>query len=204
MAKKKFNLAVLASGKGTNFQALAEKIKSGYLKASIRILIVDKKNALVRKKAKKFKIRDVFIDPAKYKTRNSYDKQIKNILKKEKIDLIVLAGFMRILSSSFVRSFKYKIINVHPAILPAFKGTDSIKRTYDYGCKVAGVTVHYVDELIDHGPIIFQEAIKIPQNITLDILEKKIHKIEHRLLPLAVKLIIERKAKVKKRKVTFG
>ncbi len=196
------NIAVLASGNGSNFQAIAQAIKSKKLKGvAIKVLIIDKRGAFVRKRANKFKIKDVFINPKDYKSRVSFDKAIIKVLKKEKIQLIVLAGYMRILSPYFVRTYKNKVINIHPALLPSFKGTDSIKRAYDYGCKVTGVTVHFVDENVDHGPIILQEAIEIKKEMKLSVLEAKIHKIEHKLYPQAIRLISQKKVKIKGRHV---
>ena len=196
------NIAVLASGNGSNFEAIAKAVKSRKLKGvKIKLLITDKKEAFVRKRAAKFKINDVFINPKSYKSRVSFDKAIIKLLKKEKIHLIALAGYMRILSPHFVKAYKNKIINIHPALLPSFKGTDSIKRAYDYGCKITGVTVHFVDENVDHGPIILQEEIKIKKGLSLAKLEAKMHKIEHKLYPEAIKLFAQKKLKISGRHV---
>ena len=150
-AKK--NIAVLASGSGTNFQALAKAICKQKLKAKIKLLITDKRNSFVRKRAESLGIGDIFIDPQEFKSRLEFDKKIVKILRKEKIDLVILAGYMRIISSFFVKSFNQKILNVHPALLPAFKGANAISRAFKYGCKVTGVTVHFIDEKVDHGQI---------------------------------------------------
>lgn len=196
------NIAILASGNGSNFEALAKAANSGYLKAKIKLLISDKRNALVRKRAKKFKIKDVFINPKDYSSSLKFDQAIVKLLKKEKINLVVLAGYMRILTPYFVNSYKNKILNIHPALLPSFKGTDSIQRAYRYGCKLSGVTVHLVDDRIDHGPIILQEAVVIKKGMNLEALEKAIHRLEHKLYPRAIKLFIERRLKLKGRSVT--
>ncbi len=198
---KKINIAVLASGKGTNFFALAKAIKTQKLKAEIKLLITDKKEALVRKKARQMGIQDIFIDPKKFKSRLAFDKEIIKILKKEKIKLIMLAGYMRIISPFFVKSFKQKILNIHPALLPAFRGTNAISRAFRSGCKTTGVTVHFVDELIDHGPIISQKAIKITRGMSEANLERKIHKLEHRLYPLTLKLVLEKRVMVRNKNV---
>ena len=131
------NIAVLASGNGSNFQALANACKRGAFKAGIKLLITDNKNAYARVRAKKLGVKDLFIDPKKYKTRQAFDKEITKTLKKEKIGLVLLAGYMRILTPYLVKAYKNKIINIHPAILPAFKGTHSIERAYKYGCKIS-------------------------------------------------------------------
>ncbi|MBP7088883.1 MAG: phosphoribosylglycinamide formyltransferase [Candidatus Omnitrophica bacterium] len=203
MSKK--NIAVFASGKGSNFSAIVNSIKCGYIKnATIKLLITDKKNALARIKAKKVKIKAILIDPRNYKTRLELDKEIVKILRREKIDLIVLAGYMRILSSYFVRTFNNKIINIHPALLPAFKGKNAIERAFHYGCKLTGVTVHFVNEKVDDGPIILQKSIPIINNMTFKNLVKKIHTLEHKLYPLAIKKITSNKIKVSGRYVQIN
>lgn len=184
------NIVVLASGSGSNFEVLAKAFK-------IKLLITDKKNAFVRQRAKRLKVRDVFLDPKK----SNFNKALFGLLKKEKAGLVLLAGYMRILSPYLVKKFKNRIINIHPALLPAFKGTNSIKRALDYGVKVTGVTVHFVDDKVDHGPIILQEEIKITPKMTLAQLTKKTHQLEHKLYPQAVKLFLNKRLKVRGRVV---
>ncbi|UCD15765.1 MAG: phosphoribosylglycinamide formyltransferase [Candidatus Omnitrophota bacterium] len=198
------NLAVLASGKGTNFASIAAAVKKGYIKANLKVLLVDKKDAPARGRAKKFGVKDIFINPGDYKSRLTYDKALVKILKKEKVDLVILAGFMRVLTPYFVKSFKDKIINIHPAMLPAFRGVDAIERAFKYGSKFTGVTIHFVDDKVDHGPVIMQEPIKITQALTLKELEAKVHKLEHKLYPLVVKLFVEKKIKKQGRNVKIG
>ena len=198
------NIAVLASGNGTNFEAIAKAVKEGTIKASLKLLITDKKDAYVRTRAKNFGVKDVFIDPKEFKKRQDFDRKAVEVLKEEAIDLVVLAGFMRIITPFFVASFKHKILNIHPALLPSFKGVDSIKEAYDYGAKVTGVSVHFVDEEMDHGPIILQEALKIGEAESLEDLEARIHTIEHRLYPEAVRLFCQGRLKVTGRKVAIS
>ncbi len=195
------NIAVLASGNGSNFEALVKYLKSAKIDAKINLLVVDKKNAFVRTRAKKLKIKELLIDQRKFPTRIAFEKEIAGHLQKEQIDLVVLAGYMRIISSYFIKQFKNKIINIHPALLPAFRGRDAIKRAFNHGSKVSGVTIHFVDEQIDHGPIILQESIEIPKNITLKKFEAKIHALEHKLLPQAIKLFSEKKVRLFEKKV---
>ncbi|MBU1523730.1 MAG: phosphoribosylglycinamide formyltransferase [Candidatus Omnitrophica bacterium] len=195
------NIAVLASGRGTNFEAIARAIKKRYVKANLKLLITDKETADVRVRAKKFGIRDIFIDPKQFKSRLGFDKEIVKILRKEKVNLVVLAGFMRVFTPYFVKSFKNKILNIHPTILPAFKGIEGVGRAFKYGCRVTGVTVHFVDEKVDHGPIILQAAVRITEGMSLEELESKVHKLEHKLYPQAVKLFVENKLKVEGRHV---
>ncbi|MDD5584116.1 MAG: phosphoribosylglycinamide formyltransferase [Candidatus Omnitrophica bacterium] len=197
------NIAVLASGNGSNFQALASAVKRGYIRACVKLLVVDKEGAYARVRARRLKIKDIFIDPKRFRTRVDFDEALRKLLKAEKIDLVVLAGFMRILSPRFVRAFKNRIVNIHPALLPAFRGEHAIKRALTYGCTMTGVTVHFVDESVDHGPVILQGAVTIKAGTKLSDLEKKIHRLEHLLYPKAVKLFVEKKLHVKNRRVTI-
>ncbi|MCK4464004.1 MAG: phosphoribosylglycinamide formyltransferase, partial [Candidatus Omnitrophica bacterium] len=129
------------------------------------------------------------------------DSEIIKELQKRDVGLIVLAGFMRLVSSHFVRTFKFRIMNVHPALLPLFKGTHAIKDAFEYGVKRTGVTVHFVDDELDHGPIILQETVNVEKNDTLESLEEKIHKVEHRLYPEAIRLFIEGKIEIEGRRI---
>lgn len=195
------NIAILASGNGSNFQAIVEAIKLQKIPAQVKLLITDKQDAFVRTRAKRLGVKDLFICPKQFKSRLDYDKEIVAILKKNKINLVVLAGYMRILSGFFINQFKNKILNIHPALLPAFKGIQAITQAYDYGCKLAGVTVHFVDEEVDHGPIILQEIVKIKDKMTLKQLEDKIHALEHKLYPLAINLFVGKQLIIKNRRV---
>ena len=195
------NIAVFASGNGTNFEAIAVAARRGFFRARLKLLVCDNPDAGVLVRARRFKIKSELFDRAAFKTREGFEAKILERLDKEKIELIVLAGFMKILSPNFVRRWRNRILNIHPAILPAFKGMESIKRANDYGCKLTGVTVHFVDEEMDHGPIIFQQAIAVPENVDLRVLEKQIHGLEHKLYPMAVKFFTEGRLKVEGRKV---
>lgn len=197
----KTNIAVLASGSGTNFQALVKAICKQKLKAKIKLLITDEKTSFVRKRAKSLGIRDIFINPEEFKSRLEFDKEIVKTLRKEGIDLVILAGYMRIISPLFIKSFNNKILNIHPALLPSFKGRNAISRAFNYGCKVTGVTVHFIDEKVDHGPIILQETVTIKKGMSEEELEKKIHRLEHKLYLQALKLILDKKVRVEGRDV---
>lgn len=200
MSAKK-NIAVLASGSGTNFQALVKAICKQKLKAKIKLLITDEKTSFVRKRAKSSGIKDIFINPREFKSPLEFDKKIVKILKEQKIDLVLLAGYMRIISPLFIKSFNNKILNIHPALLPAFKGINAISRAFNYGCKVTGVTVHFIDQKVDHGPIILQETVAIKKGMSEEELERKIHRLEHKLYPQALKLILDKKISVRGRYV---
>jgi phosphoribosylglycinamide formyltransferase-1 len=195
--------AVLASGRGSNFAALARAVKNGSLKADLALLVCDNPQAAVLDKAKRAGVKSVLVERRNFSSKEAFEREIIAHLRKEKIDVVVLAGFMRLLSPSFVREFKNRILNIHPALLPSFKGEHGIQDAFNYGVKATGVTVHLVDEEMDHGPIILQQAVPIRETDTLETLEKRIHAAEHRLYPKAIKLFVEGKLKVTGRKVRF-
>lgn len=195
------NIAVFASGNGTNFQAILEAVKKRNIPVKLSLLVCDNPKAFVIKRALKAKIKVALIKRGDFSDKRSFERAIIQQLKENKIKLVVLAGFMRMLGVDLLSAYKNKIINIHPALLPAFKGSTAIKDAFDYGAKVTGVTVHFVDALMDHGPIILQQAIEIKRRDTFKSLEETIHKIEHRIYPEAIKLIVEGRLKVSGRKV---
>lgn len=195
------NIAVFASGSGSNFQAIVDALKKVKLKANVKLLVCDNPEAYVLKRAIKRKVKAFIADRRDFLNKEGFEEQILKKLKSEKIDCIVLAGFMRLLSPRFIRHYRNKILNVHPALLPAFKGAHAIKDAFNYGVKVTGVTVHFVDEEMDHGPIILQEAVEVRENDTLEALEKRIHTAEHTIYPRAIKLFLENKLRISKRTV---
>ena len=140
------NIAVLCSGSGTNLQAIIDSTKSGFIPARIALVLSDNKNALALKRAEKAGIETLVLNKKDYKTREDFDKEVTKNLKKRNIELVVLAGFMRLLSSHFIKEYENRIMNIHPALLPSFKGTRGIKDALDHGVKVTGPTVHFVDE----------------------------------------------------------
>ncbi len=194
------NIAVLISGSGTNLQSIIDHIKKGKLNCNLSTVISNKKDAYGLIRAKKAGIPAYFVDHIGLK-RKKHEKKIINILEKYNIDLIVLAGYMRILTPYFVDKYKMQIINIHPALLPAFPGVDGYGDTWRYGCKVGGCTVHFVDSKVDTGPIIIQKTNPIKENDTLESFKKRGLKIEHQALPQAIKLFCEGKLKVVERKV---
>lgn len=199
------NIAILASGEGTNFEAIVRASRCGKLQGiTIKLLITDKEYAPVRQRAKRYKIKDIFINPESFSDRRSFDRGIAKLLKQEKIRLIVLAGFMRLLSPWFVSNFKNKILNIHPALLPAFKGSDAIERAYNYGVKVTGVTVHFIDAAVDHGPIVLQRNLRVREKESLISLKHRIHNLEHKIYPEAIRLYVQGRIQVRKRKVAIS
>jgi len=194
------NIAVLISGHGTNLQSIIDHIKAGKLKCNLAVVISNKADAYGLKRAKKAKITAYFIDH-KDIPREEYEKRIIEILKKYKIDLVVLAGYMRILTPYFLRHYKNRIINIHPALLPSFPGTDGYGDTWRYGCKVGGCTVHFVDEGVDTGPIILQKINQLKENDTLESFKKRGLKLEHQAFPEAIRLFCKGRLKIEGRRV---
>ncbi|MFH1199071.1 MAG: phosphoribosylglycinamide formyltransferase [Candidatus Omnitrophota bacterium] len=195
------NIAVFASGAGTNFEAIVKAVKKKTIKARIALLVSDQPKAGAIARAGRAGIKIVLVEMKNFSNILDFEAKIIQALKEENIDLIALAGFMRMLSAGFVREYKGRIINIHPALLPSFRGTSAIKDAYAYGVKFTGVTVHFVDEEMDHGPIILQEAIPIKDNDTLESLEERVHEVEHKLYPYVVKLFVEDRLSIEGRKV---
>jgi len=197
----KKNIAVFASGKGTNLGAIIDSINAGRLKARIALVVSDRRGALALKRSQKAGINTLYADPEKFVSKQDYEKFIIERLKKENVELIVLAGFMRILSPFFINKYKNRILNIHPALLPAFKGAHAILDAYNYGVKVTGVTVHFVDEMVDHGPIVLQVSETVSGLESMAELEKKIHKLEHKLYPVAIAKVLSGRLSIRGRRV---
>jgi phosphoribosylglycinamide formyltransferase-1 len=195
------NIAIFCSGSGTNLQAIIDSCKSGAISAEIALVVSDKKSAFALVRAKARGIETLVLDPKNFTSRDDFDREILSHLKAKKISLVVLAGYMRLLSEHFIKEYKNKIINVHPALLPAFKGTHGIKDALEYGSKITGVTVHFVDEKLDNGPIILQKAVEIEDDDTEESLLEKLHKEEHKIFPEAIKLFTQGKLRVEGRRV---
>lgn len=191
------NFAVLASGNGSNLQAIINAAKKGRVRGKLKLVISDKADARALERARKAGVPKVlFVDPKGFPSREDYDDELVSLLRKEKVGLVVLAGFMRILSPVFVRAFRHKVINVHPALLPAFKGAHAVKDSLAYGVRVTGVTVHFVDEQVDHGAVIAQGAVEVKPKDTVETLSKRIHKMEHVLYPKVVDNFLRGKYKI--------
>ncbi len=195
-------VAVLASGRGTNLQALIDAAERGELGAEIAVVVSDKRDAMALERARKHGIPGVFLDPTG-KKREEFDRQVMAELERRGIELVVLAGYMRLVSPAFVDAYRNRIMNVHRSLLPAFPGglADAHARALEHGVKVTGCTVHFVDEGEDTGPIILQKAIEIAEDETPESLEKKILEQEHKILPLAVKLFAENRLRIEGRRV---
>ncbi len=193
MSLEKFKLAVLVSGRGSNLQAIIDSIEQDAPDIQLSIVISNVKDAPALKRAEKHGIETVFIDPAASLDRKAFDKAVIDKLKERSVDLICLAGYMRILGREFIQTFANRIINIHPSLLPAFPGLDAQKQAIDYGVKFSGCTVHFVDEGIDSGPIIMQTAVPVFDYDDEESLTQRILEQEHILYPKAIKLIAEKK-----------
>ncbi|BCA85990.1 phosphoribosylglycinamide formyltransferase [Enterococcus saigonensis] len=183
-------IAVLASGNGSNFAAIVDFFQKEKLSVEIALVFSDKKNAFVLERAKKVGVATYQFSPQDFSDKKMYEKSLLELLQQEKIDLVVLAGYMRIIGPQLLAAFPKKIINIHPSLLPAFPGLHGIKDAYDYGVKVTGVTVHYIDDGVDTGPIIAQVPVLITTDDDLTSLETKIHQAEHQLYPAVLKEIV--------------
>lgn len=186
-------IAILASGNGSNAQAIIDKVNAGILDVSINLIFSNRPDAYVLERAKKADLPSAMLDHRSFPDRKSYDLAIAELIKQHDCELVVLAGYMRILSSSFLEIFKGRVINVHPAILPSFPGTHGVRDALDYGVKITGVSAHFVEEQMDSGPIIIQAALSILQNETEEELLAKIHQLEHRIYPQALQWLAEKR-----------
>ncbi len=195
------NIGVLASGRGTNLQAIIEAIEDGKIEGEIKIVMSDHPKACALKRAQQYLIDTRCIDFKEFKNREDYDKEIIKTLKEKKIDLVVLAGYMRILSPYFIRAYQNKIINIHPALLPSFPGLHAQKQAIGNGVKISGCTVHFVDEGVDSGPIILQKAVEVKDNDTEESLAERILKEEHQIYPQAIQLFSQGRLIIKGRKI---
>ncbi|HHV18903.1 MAG TPA: phosphoribosylglycinamide formyltransferase [Thermoanaerobacterales bacterium] len=199
-------LGVLVSGSGSNLQSILDNIKSGYLPAEVVVVISSKAGVYALERAKKHNIPATVVIPKKYKTREEYEDELIKTLNSYNVDLVILAGYIRVLSPYFVRAFQGKIMNIHPALIPSFCGEgyygEKVHRAVmDYGVKVTGVTVHFVDEGADTGPIILQRTVPVMDDDTPETLAARVLEEEHRIYPDAIKLYAEGRLQISGRTV---
>jgi phosphoribosylglycinamide formyltransferase-1 len=196
------NIAVLISGRGSNLQSIIDNVESGYIpNANVSVVISDNKDAYGLKRAMNHGINAVFIDPAAYQSKEDLDNALLEVLARSSTDVLLLAGFMRILGSDVINAYSNRIMNIHPALLPSFKGLHAQKQALDYGVKITGCTVHFVDEGMDSGPIILQKSVPVLDSDTEESLSERILAQEHIIFPEAVKLFAEGRLDVKGRRV---
>ncbi len=189
-------IGILISGRGSNMTAIIEAVQSGQIPDSeVAVMISDKPRAEGLEKAKARGVETIVITRNK-RTREEHDAEIITELQKRNVELVCLAGYMRLLSKEFVRAFPNKIVNIHPSLLPSFPGLDAQKQAIDYGVKISGCTVHFVDEDLDHGAIILQKAVEVDDQDTAESLSVKILAHEHALYSEALKLLVERKIEI--------
>jgi phosphoribosylglycinamide formyltransferase-1 len=200
----KFTIGVLASGRGTNLEAIINAIETGVLTARIGVVISDKKDAKALARAREHNLPAFFVDPKGYPDREAYDAAVALHLTEHQAQLVICAGFMRLLTSPILERFQNRIINIHPSLLPAFPGLHAQRQALEYGAKVSGCTVHFVDAAVDHGPIISQVSVPILEGDTEESLTNRILIEEHRILPRVIQLYVEGKLSLEGRKVLLG
>jgi phosphoribosylglycinamide formyltransferase 1 len=184
-------LAVFASGSGTNFQAIIDAISTGTLEAEVSLLVCDKQGAKVIERAKLAGVESFVFTAKEFTSKVEFETLIVEELQKREIDLVVLAGYMRLIGHTLLAAYPNQIVNIHPSFLPSFPGKDAIGQAFRAGVKETGVTVHFVDEGMDTGPIIAQEAISIDVDDTLESLEQKIHEVEHVFYPKTLQSLLK-------------
>ena len=201
-------VAVLASGHGSNLQAIIDAVESRVLQAEIVAVISNRKEAVALERARKHNVPDVFVDPKPFAgrpdSREAYDRALLGVLEQRQVELVVLAGYMRIVTTVLVNAYSNRMMNIHPSLLPSFPGLDVQKKAIEWGCKLAGCTVHFVTEGVDEGPIILQAAVPILDSDTPEKLAARILDQEHKIFPRAVQLFAEGRLKVDGRRVLIA
>lgn len=199
--EKRTRLGVLASGSGTNLEAIAQAIDDGDVPATVALVLSDNPDAFALERARRRGIETRVINLRDYEDRPAYDRAIVDALEKAGVDLVVLAGYMKLVGPGFVDAFSGRIMNIHPALLPSFPGEQGVKDALEHGVKVSGVTVHFVDKGLDTGPIIVQEAVPVEEDDDVETLHNRIHLAEYRAYPLAIRLFAQGRLLIEGRRV---
>ena len=199
--KKRGRVAVLLSGRGSNFRAIHDAIREGRINAELALVVSNRAEAPGLQTARERGLEALFLDPKAYPSKEAYDEAIVAELRKREIDLVCLAGYMKIVTPLFCQAFRHRIMNIHPALLPSFPGLHAQKQAVDYGVRYSGATVHFVSEEVDAGPIILQAVVPVYQDDTEETLANRILIFEHQIYPEAVRLYFEGKLEVRGRKV---
>jgi phosphoribosylglycinamide formyltransferase-1 len=194
-----FRIVVLASGGGTNLQAILDQLHGGREGIEVAGVGSDKPDAIALERARKADVETAVFPTSEYEDRDARDRALGDWIEGRGADLVVLAGYMQLLSPEFVGRFHHRVVNVHPALLPAFPGIDAVQQAIEHGSKVTGVTVHFVDEGMDSGPIIMQRAVAVAESRNWDETEREIHAIEHTLLPETIRLIAAGRVRIDER-----
>lgn len=197
----RFRIAVLASGGGTNLQSIIDQQQAGTLDVDIALIISNNPDAGALRRAEQAGIDNICINHRSYATRTQFDQALVAALKQAKVDLVVLAGFMRIISDVMLTAFPARIINIHPALLPAFPGLQVQQQALDYGVRFSGCTVHFIDGGVDTGPIILQAVVPVLADDTAETLAARILELEHKIYPLAIDMIARGRVRIEGRKV---
>jgi len=196
------NIGVLASGRGSNFQSIIDSVEEGYLdRVAIKLVISDNGNARALERAEKHGIDNIYINPGDFDDDRDFEEEMISVMEDRDVDLVVMAGFMRILSPFFIRHYRNRVMNIHPSLLPSFQGLHPHKQALEYGVKVSGCTVHFADEGVDSGPIILQKAVPVKDDDTEDSLAARVLEEEHKIYPEAIKLYSEERLKIEGRRV---
>jgi phosphoribosylglycinamide formyltransferase 1 len=194
-------LGVLASGRGTNLQAIIDAIAAGSLPAGLAVVVSDRESAPALDRARRHGAPAVFVNPKDAEDRAAYDAALARVLTAHAVDLVCLAGFMRLLGPAFLQAFPERVLNIHPSLLPAFPGLEAQRQALAHGVKISGATVHFVDEGLDSGPIIVQEAVPVLPGDTEQTLSARILEVEHRIYARAIRLFAEGRLKIEGRRV---
>jgi phosphoribosylglycinamide formyltransferase 1 len=197
------SIGIISSGRGENLRHILMAERSGYLPANVRIVLADQPDAGALIIAREFGVPCFYVNPIGF-ARAEYDVELITHLESFDVEIVVLTGFMRILSPAFVNRYKNCILNIHPALLPSFRGMDAFGQALDYGAKWTGTTIHIVDEDVDHGPIIYQWPVPIKENDTHESLKARVQRAEYKAYPKAIKMFIEGQPKVVGRRLVFG
>ncbi|UFT99914.1 phosphoribosylglycinamide formyltransferase [Radiobacillus kanasensis] len=199
---KKTKIAVFASGTGSNFDTIVRERKAGHLNVEVCLLVCDKPEALVVEKASQYGIPTFAFEAKSYENKEGFEREIEKQLKKLEVEWVILAGYMRLIGPTLLQAYPNRMINIHPSLLPAFPGKDAIGQAFDAGVKVTGVTVHFVDEGMDTGQIIDQEALRILDSDDRDSLQKRVQEVEHRLFPATIQKLISERGNQNEKKST--
>ena len=196
-------IAALASGTGTNVNAILDAIDKSGLDARVRLVLSNKTDAPVLEKASGRGIPVWARDHREFSSREAFDQAMLAEIRRAEVDTVVLAGYMRLLSSAFIQAFPGRILNIHPSLLPGFPGAHGARDAIDYGVRFTGATVHFVDELMDHGPVIIQAVVPVSPNDTLESLMPRVHSLEHRIYPQALQWLAQNRLVIAGRRVTL-
>jgi phosphoribosylglycinamide formyltransferase-1 len=201
MNKSKLRLGVLVSGRGSNLQAIMDAAAAVKIDACVEVVISDRSQAQALENARRSLVPAFFLNPKDYSSREKYDEAVVDLLRKHQVDLVILAGYMRLITAQLIGPYKNRIINIHPSLLPSFSGLHAHRQALEWGARVSGCTVHFVDETMDQGPIIIQAVVPVYESDTEETLAARILEEEHRILPQAIQYIAEQRLEVSGRRV---